>query len=302
MAAEAAAGGGGAPAGIECFERLERPQLSLRSRKAPGRRRFFEYGAGGSSLRLFCVMSHYVFYQTVRIKAMRKRGILRIKVCEESSSNDIFGIYDSMVDSMMGAGSAGDMADIYNSMVGSMTGSMQSGSDAYYPVGSDEYTLQAINAVLSDSGLSSSVLGTSSEYSAYPITAEYCALKTEYNDIAGFFAESNQQSEKMSLSSFYIFGAIVIFACSSTALGIFFVAKRREIVAFAAQGAIPVVQEGMEVMTPSIIKMKEEFARSKARMAQENAPYYAEAAGQFVKEVSKGYKDGMGGFDPRSKS
>ena len=80
MAAEAAAGGGGAPAGIECFERLERPQLSLRSRKAPGRRRFFEYGAGGSSLRLFCVMSHYVFYQTVRIKAMRKHGILRIKV------------------------------------------------------------------------------------------------------------------------------------------------------------------------------------------------------------------------------
>ena len=49
MAAEAAAGDGGAPAGIECFERLERPQLSLRSRKAPGAAAFLNTEPEGDS-------------------------------------------------------------------------------------------------------------------------------------------------------------------------------------------------------------------------------------------------------------
>jgi hypothetical protein len=58
--------------------------------------------------------------------------------------------------------------------------------------------------------------------------------------------------------------------------------KRREITAFTTQQVMPVAQEGMEKMAPSVAKV------GKA-MAEEMAPTY----GKIAKEIAKGVKDGM---------
>jgi len=51
---------------------------------------------------------------------------------------------------------------------------------------------------------------------------------------------------------FYILGGIVIFASSSVAGVIYLIAKRREITAFAVQQTMPLAQEGIEKMSPTI--------------------------------------------------
>ena len=58
--------------------------------------------------------------------------------------------------------------------------------------------------------------------------------------------------------------------------------KGREMLAFQAQQVMPVAQEGMEKMAPSI-------GKTGATIAKEMAPAYGEVA----KEISKGIKEGL---------
>ena len=63
---------------------------------------------------------------------------------------------------------------------------------------------------------------------------------------------------------------------------IYMFAKRREIVSFTTQQVMPVAQEGMEKMAPTVGKVG-------ASVAKEMAPMY----GEIAKEISKGIKEGQ---------
>ena len=54
---------------------------------------------------------------------------------------------------------------------------------------------------------------------------------------------------------YFIFGAFICFASGMFALMAYTTAKRREILAFTAQQAMPVVKEGAEAMGPTLGKI-----------------------------------------------
>ena len=62
---------------------------------------------------------------------------------------------------------------------------------------------------------------------------------------------------------------------------IYIFAKRREILSFQAQQVMPVAQEGIEKMAPTV-------GKAGASIAKEMAPVY----GDIAKEISKGIKQG----------
>lgn len=70
---------------------------------------------------------------------------------------------------------------------------------------------------------------------------------------------------------FYILGGIVIFSSVSTAGIIYLIAKRREIAAFTVQQTMPLAQEGIEKMAPTV----------------------GNAAGTIGKSIAKGIKEGI---------
>ena len=88
------------------------------------------------------------------------------------------------------------------------------------------------------------------------------------------------------------FGGFGLFAlggfCASTGFGItsfggilLLIAHKREITAFGVQQVMPVAQEGIEKMAPTI-------GKAGASIAKEMAPVY----GEIAKEIGKGIKEG----------
>ena len=94
-------------------------------------------------------------------------------------------------------------------------------------------------------------------------TSKYCSLKNELEDKNDF----NRDFAASDSIPFYMIGAFVIFASCMMAGFIYMIAKRREILAFGVQGTMPVAQEGIEKIAPSV--------------------------GKAAKEISKGIKDGL---------
>lgn len=68
---------------------------------------------------------------------------------------------------------------------------------------------------------------------------------------------------------YYMFGTFIILTSVMLAGGIYFFAKRREITAFTTQQVMPVAQEGVEKMAPSIGKVGEEVAKGVAKAKEE---------------------------------
>ena len=81
---------------------------------------------------------------------------------------------------------------------------------------------------------------------------------------------------------YYIIGGMIIFMFGMIALSIYLFAKRREILAFQAQQIMPVAQEGIEKVAPTI-------GKAGASIAKEMAPAY----GSVAKEIAKGIKEGI---------
>lgn len=73
----------------------------------------------------------------------------------------------------------------------------------------------------------------------------------------------------------YAIGGFIIFICSIISLGLYVATKRREIAAFTAQQYMPVAQEGINTMTPTI----------------------GNAAGTVAENVTRGIKNGLSGSD-----
>lgn len=159
--------------------------------------------------------------------------------------------------------------------------------DAYYArqdrieeleksIAEDKKTISVINEVLANANHACSFDGKTNT-----ITSEYCALNSELNDAGSNF---DKDFDSFNSIPFYIIGAFIIIASGMISGSIYMIAKRREILAFSAQQVMPVAQEGIEKMAPTI-------GKAGASIAKEMAPAY----GNIAKEISKGIKEGMKG-------
>jgi hypothetical protein len=115
------------------------------------------------------------------------------------------------------------------------------------------------------------------EYKNSSVTSSYCKAYKVQND-----ATNNDDTSKYEAEPYYMFGAFVIIATLMISGSIFVFAKRRSIMAFEAQQVMPVAQEGIEKMAPTIGKAGAEIAKGMA-------PAY----GEMAKEISKGIKEGL---------
>lgn len=134
----------------------------------------------------------------------------------------------------------------------------------------DSKNISIIDGVLSNNCFGS---GESNIY-----TSHYCLLVNELDNKTDF----NKEFDSFDSIPFYMLGAFVIITSCMIAGSIYMTTKHREILAFQTQQVMPIVQEGMEKMAPTI-------GEAGASIAKEMAPAY----GEIAKEISKGIKDGL---------
>lgn len=119
-------------------------------------------------------------------------------------------------------------------------------------------------------------------------TSKYCSLKNqlkqknfEISNLDNEYSDFHKSFASEDSIPFYMFGAFVIISSCMIAGSIYIFAKRREILSFQAQQVMPVAQEGIEKMAPTV-------GKAGASIAKEMAPVY----GDIAKEISKGIKQG----------
>ena len=115
-------------------------------------------------------------------------------------------------------------------------------------------------------------------------TSRYCSLVSQLNDKSDF----NKEFDSYDSIPFYIIGGFIIIASCMFAGSIYMTTKQREILAFHAQQVMPVAQEGIEKMAPTI-------GKAGASITKEMAPAY----GEIAKEISKGIKEGLKNDDEK---
>lgn len=134
------------------------------------------------------------------------------------------------------------------------------------------------------------------EFKANGFSEEYYKLQNEINKMQS--KVSNLETEIWKINSgygsvrnsmnlqkylpYYIFGGFIIIATLMISGSIYAFAKRREIISFTAQQVIPVAQEGIEKMAPTVGKAGGEVMKN-----------IAPAMGDIAKEISKGIKEGQ---------
>ena len=115
-------------------------------------------------------------------------------------------------------------------------------------------------------------------------TSRYCSLVSQLNDKSDF----NKEFDSYDSIPFYIIGGFIIIASCMFAGSIYMTTKQREILAFHTQQVMPVAQEGIEKMAPTI-------GKAGASITKEMAPAY----GEIAKEISKGIKEGLKSDDEK---
>lgn len=105
----------------------------------------------------------------------------------------------------------------------------------------------------------------------------WCFNPTVTSDVC----ELKEQSSFNNIPYFMI-GGFIIVATLMISGGIFMFAKRREMMAFSLQQVMPIAQEGLEKVAPTVAKVGKEITK-------EMAPAYGEVA----KEISKGIAEGL---------
>lgn len=96
-----------------------------------------------------------------------------------------------------------------------------------------------------------------SEYQNNSITATYCSLKAQIENLSDDF---NKHFESSSTAPFFMFGAFVIIASPMISLAVYLNSKGREIHAYTVQQSMPINQETMEKMAPTYGKVAKEVA------------------------------------------
>lgn len=86
----------------------------------------------------------------------------------------------------------------------------------------------------------------------YPITENYCNLKDKLDEIKRMDLDFEKSFNGSKNIVFFMFGGFIIFASLLISSSIFRISKRREILAYGTQQAMPVVKESAEKMAPTI--------------------------------------------------
>ena len=114
--------------------------------------------------------------------------------------------------------------------------------------------------------------------------SELWKVNSGYNDAEKEIAKGRNMIYLDKYTPYFVFGGAVIFIFGMISLSIYLFTKRREILAFQAQQIMPVAQEGVSKVAPTI-------GKAKASIAKEMAPAY----GGIAKEITKGIKEGLHG-------
>ena len=99
------------------------------------------------------------------------------------------------------------------------------------------------------------------EYKSNSLTAKYCSLKNELDDVRDTNYDFENSFNKMDSVPFYMFGAFIIIASCMIGGSIFMFAHRREIAAFTTQQVMPVAKEGIDEIAPTIGKAAGDIAK-----------------------------------------
>ena len=105
-------------------------------------------------------------------------------------------------------------------------------------------TVNVIDGVLENADFACSFDGKTNSF-----TSKYCSLSNQLSDISSDF---NKDFDSFGSIPFYMIGGFVIIASCMIAGSVYLFSKRREITAFTAQQVMPVAQEGIEKMAPTI--------------------------------------------------
>ncbi|MBQ3142749.1 MAG: hypothetical protein IJB82_04510 [Bacilli bacterium] len=111
---------------------------------------------------------------------------------------------------------------------------------------------------------------------------EVCDLQSEIYELENINIEFKKRHEKADNIPFFMFGGFIIVASSMFAFSFYIMTKRREIAAFSMQQMMPLAEEGIEKMAPTI-------GKAGKTIVKEMAPMY----GEIAKEISKGIKEGL---------
>ena len=94
-----------------------------------------------------------------------------------------------------------------------------------------------------------------------------------------------------------MFGSFIIIASGMISFSVYMISKRRELLAFSAQQVMPVAQEGIEKMAPTIGSavgtMGKELAKGMKEGLETMTPAIGNAMGTMGKEIAKGIKEGL---------
>lgn len=134
------------------------------------------------------------------------------------------------------------------------------------------YEMEQINNALDPS---LSTCESISTYSDHETTHEYCKIKAQIHD-----ADSSFSNGRIMFS--LVPALMILMPCLAIGGMLILTSKRRNITAYYMQQTMPVAQEGMEKMAPTIGKVG-------ATVAKEMAPVY----GEIAKEIGKGIKEGI---------
>lgn len=100
---------------------------------------------------------------------------------------------------------------------------------------------------------------------------ELWKINSGYNDTQKQIEKARNTISTSKYVPLYMFGGFIIVASGMIALSIYIFGKRREITAFTAQQVMPVAQEGIEKMAPTV----------------------GNAAGSIAQGITKGIKEGL---------
>lgn len=115
----------------------------------------------------------------------------------------------------------------------------------------------------------------SSIYSDNNVTREYCKIKGELYDIDHSFSNGG-------ILFSLVPALMALMPCIAIGGMLILISKRRSIIAYTMQQTMPVAEEGLEKIAPTI-------GKAGASIAKEVAPVY----GEIAKEIGKGIKEGM---------
>jgi len=117
------------------------------------------------------------------------------------------------------------------------------------------------------------------EYKNNVSTTKYCSLKKQISDIDSKFNKNFELSKNTPL---FMLGAFIIIASLMFSASFYVALKRREILAFTAQQVMPVAQEGLEKMAPTI-----------GDITEKGMEKMTPVIGKMAKEITKGIKEGL---------